>query len=129
VGAGLVLVSSFHDDRRSREDNRNEARLRSERAESAHTEFKIAHLDPDRPHQDGALGAAGVAVVQWSRSLPANVHTEDPFTVFSRIAAVSVSSAARSSYDEAVHMAALWTVLAAAIDRAEHADPNTGDAA
>jgi hypothetical protein len=117
-------VSSFHDDRRSREDNRNEARLRSERAESAHTEFKIARLDPDRPHQDGALGAAGVAVVQWSRSLPAKVYTEDPKTVYSRV--VATHEGGWPTYKYAVHMAALWTVLAAAIDRAEHADPTSG---
>jgi hypothetical protein len=103
-------VSSFHDDRRSREDNRNERSIR-ERAE------------------DGALGAAGVAVVQRSRSLPANVHTEDPRTVLSRIEVRDRWREMRPLYEEAVHMAALWTVLAAAIDRAEHADPNIGDAA
>jgi hypothetical protein len=78
-------------------------------------------------HSDGALGAAGVAVVQRSRSLPAKVHGEDPKTVLSRIFAKGIFHAL--SYEEAVHMAALWTVLAAAIDRAEVADPNTGDAA
>jgi hypothetical protein len=124
-------VSSFHDDRRAREDNRNERSIR-ERAEAAHTEFKIAHLDPDRPHQDGALGAAGVAVVQRSRALPANVHADDPYTVLSRIFGSADRFRGRSgfvgrvTYDEAINLAALWTVLAAAIDRAEHADPNSG---
>jgi hypothetical protein len=120
-------MSSFHDDRRAREDNRNERSIR-ERAESAHTEFKIAHLDPDRPHQDDALGAAGVAVVQKSRSFSAGVYTEDPQTVLSRIVAPG-HYATVPPYDYAVHMAALWTVLAAAIDRAEHADPTSGNAA
>jgi hypothetical protein len=74
------------------------------------------------------LDAAGVAVVQRSRSLPAGVHGEDPRMVLSRIVAPG-HYAAIPPYDYAVHMAALWTVLAAAIDRAEVADPNTGDAA
>jgi hypothetical protein len=48
--------------------------------------------------------------------------------VLSRIVAPG-HYAAIPPYDYAGHMAALWTVLAAAIDRAEVADPNTGDAA
>jgi hypothetical protein len=75
---------------------------------------------------DGALGAAGVAVIQRSRSLPANVHGEDPRAVWSRIVAARQFPGVVPSYDMAVHQAAMWTVLAAAIDRAEHADPNTG---
>ena len=80
----------------------------------------------DLLHSDGSLGAAGVAVVQRSRSLPAGVYTEDPRTVMSRIMA-SQRHPVPYAYEDAIHMAALWTVLAAAIDRAEHADPNTGD--
>jgi hypothetical protein len=80
---------------------------------------------PGLDQRDGALGAAGVAVVQRSRSLPERVHAEDPRTVYSRIVA---SGFRPITYAEAVHMAALWTVLAAAIDRAETADPTSGAA-
>ena len=85
---------------------------------------------PGLDQRDGALGAAGVAVVNRSRSLPERVHGEDPKTVLlaDRREWHPVQPAGRCSYEEAVHMAALWTVLAAAIDRAETADPTSGAA-
>ena len=104
------------------------------RAEELHTEAKIMHLDPDSAAvpRDLALGAAGVAVIQRTRALPAGVHAEDPRTVLSRVQAGVLRPMGWGqvpSYEQAVHMAALWTVLAAAIDRAEHADPTSGNAA
>jgi hypothetical protein len=70
---------------------RREPDLRAAGRAHREGEAALANL----PARDGALGTAGVAVVQQSRSLPARVHAE----------------------------------LAAAIDRAEHADPTSGDAA
>lgn len=89
-------------------------------------------LPPSNVPKDLALGAAGVAVIQKSRSLPARVHVDDPRGVLTRICASPVFDRPPGvdlsclSYGEAIRMAALFTVLAAAIDRAETADPTSG---
>lgn len=95
-------------------------------AERLHADAQIMHLDRQ---QDLALASAGVRSVGRSRSFPARVYTEGPWEVWARVRGGHLTATHLPSYEVAVNMAALWMVLAAAIDRAETVDPTTGDAA
>lgn len=97
-------------------------------AERLHTEARVMRLDPDQPLLDRALTDAGAAVVQRSRSLPPSNYSQGPWDVFAHLLSLDARRLRTRlpSYEDAVHMAALWTVLAAAVDRAEEADPSTG---
>lgn len=62
-------------------------------------------------------------------SLPAAVHTEDPRTVLSRIAANAFWTKGRPPHERALTLAALGLALLVAVDRADTVDITSGNEA